>query len=333
MDFKEIWKKYWFSFIIGALLFVGLIYFAADSMKGKVSALKNDAGQDVVFSYDGKDYTADELYDEVYDVLDIGVILPILELEIYRDAAEVTSAMASDAKTEASQIVAQLKAQYGERWEEALNMLLVQSGYVTQTGEKALVDYLEIIQIRESIEREYVMSHPELYEEYFTEKKPRAISHILVKMEDSSNPTAEESKKLEEVKAALAKEGAVFSDVAAQYSDDGSKDNGGSLGIQDVDSIQNFVERFRDQVYNVGYQQTTEWFASDHGYHIIKVDATTVDEFVEISDFSIFNKIFEENPKAQLAITWDQIEKQDITFGTNEELNKAIKEHYLGKED
>lgn len=333
MDFKEIWKKYWFSFVIGAILIVGLFYFAADSMKDRVKKVVNDKGQDVVFTYDGQDYTADDLYDEVYDVLDIGVILPIFELDIYRDAAEVTSAMESDAKTEASQIILSLKTTYGENWEEALNTLLIQSGYVAKKGEKGLVDYLTIMEIRESIEREYVMSHPKLYEEYFAAKKPRKISHILVKMEDVENPTEAENKKLEEVKAALAKEGAVFSDVAQEFSDDGSKDQGGSLGIVDVESITQFVPEFKDQVYTVGYNETTEWFKTDYGYHIIKVDATTVEEFVEISDFTIFTKIFEQNPKAQLEITWDQVEKQGITFGDDEQLNKAIKEHYLGKEE
>ena len=163
------------------------------------------------------------------------------------------------------------------------------------------------------------------------ENEPRLISHILVKMEDPDNPTEEETKKMDEVKEALAKEGAVFSDVAEQYSDDNSKEQGGSLGLVTKTSIEEYVEDFRNNVYTKKAGETTEWFKTEYGYHIIKVDATTMDGFMELNNYSIFTEIFKKDASIRLDITWEQIEKQDLKFGEDEKLNQAIKDHYTGK--
>ncbi|NLY62929.1 MAG: hypothetical protein GX074_03625 [Erysipelothrix sp.] len=331
MDYKEILKKYWFAIVIGFALTFGLIYFISDTLKNQVNGLKNADGQDVVFSYNEEQYTADQLYDEVYETLGIGAVLPVFELEVYKDSTEITKAMQSDAKTQADLIVANLKSQVGENWKEALDTILIQQGYLTSTGEKGLEEYLLIELSREAVERAYILDNKELYEKYMSEESPRLVSHILVKMADADNPTEEETAKLEAVKKALGETGAVFSDVASEYSDDGSKENGGSLGMVTKTSNEQFVPEFRDLTYTIGTGETTEWFKTDYGYHIIRIDATTIEEFMELDNYDIFNAIFEENPKLRLDITWDQIQAQKITFGDDETLNKEIKEHYTGK--
>ena len=333
MDYKEMLKKYWFAGVIAIFLIAGLVYFTNDLMKDNVKGLKTDDGKDVVFTYDEKFYTADELYDEVYDGIDVGVILPLLELEIYRDATEVTKAMEEDAKSNTEQLVTSLKMQVGEDWENQLNKLLIQEGYTSKKGEEGLLDLFTILEVRAQVERDYLLAHKELYEPFVEENEPRLVSHILVKMADPENPTEEESAKLEEVKEALNKEGAIFSDVAAQYSDDGSKEKGGSLGMVTKESNEQFVENFKNKTYTINTGETTEWFKTEYGYHIMRVDATTVEEFLELNDYSIFNQVFQADPKIKLAITWEQIEKQELVFGDNEELNKAIKEHYTGKDE
>lgn len=330
---KEIIKKYWFVGIIAVFLFAGVFILAADSLKSDVTAKQTEDGQDVIFSYDGENYTADDMYQEVYDTLDIGAIIPVLELEVYRDAMEVSKAVKSDAKANSENIITSLKQEYGEDWEFALNRLLVQSGYVTKDGEEGLVDYLTIMESRNLIERNYIKENPETYKEFMEEKKPRMISHILVQMQDPENPTEEESKKLEEAKEALKAEDANFSTVASEYSDDGSAQNGGSLGLVTTDSIEQFVEEFREQVYKVDVDKTTDWFQTEYGYHIIKVDATTLEGFEKLNNYDFYNLIFEANPKVLLDITWQQIQKQDITFADNEELNEKITEHYTAKEE
>lgn len=330
---KDIIKKYWFVAIVGVVLFAGVIYLAVDSLKTDVKAKQTEDGQDVVFSYDGNDYTADDMYEEVYDTLDIGVIIPVLEIEVYRNAIEVTNAIESDAAANAENIIASLKQEYGEDWEYALDRLLVQSGYVSDTGTEGLEDYLTIMESRSKIEQDYVLDHKDLYQEYLEENKPRLISHILIAMEDPENPTDDEAKKLEEAKAALLEDGATFSSVAKEFSDDGSAENGGSLGLVNKESIEQFVEAFKDQVYKVDAQETTEWFETEYGYHIIRVDADDLDGFIKLNNYEIFNLIFDENPKVLLDITWEQIQKQDIKFGENKELNDAIKDHYTAEEE
>lgn len=333
MNYKEIAKKYWFAGVIAIFLIAGLIFFATDSLKGNVKGLKTEDGKDVLFQYNEKFYTADDLYDEVYDILEVGAVIPVFELEIYRDAMEPTDTMKSDVKANNAQLIQSLKGQYGEKWEETLDMILLQNGYLAKKGVEGLEDFSMILETRTAIEREYIKEHKEIYEDYFAKNEPRSISHILVKMEDPDNPTAEESKKLEDAKAALAKDGALFADVAREFSDDGSAEKGGSLGLQTKTTIEGFVENFKNNVYTVNSGETTEWFKTEFGYHIIKVDATTLEEFEALNDYTVYDKIFEENSKLRLDITWDQVIKQEITFGDNEKLNAEIKKHYTGEED
>ena len=59
----------------------------------------------------------------------------------------------------------------------------------------------------------------ELFKPIFEEKNGRILAHILIKMEDSQNPTQEELDKVKAVEQALA-DGKSFYDVAKEYSDD-----------------------------------------------------------------------------------------------------------------
>lgn len=329
MDYKEILKKYWFTAIIAILLLGGLIFFIGSTLSNKVSSLVNADGQSVVFTYEDQEYTADELYNEVYDTFGIGAILPVFELEVYKGAGEVTKAIESDAKLQTDMIIQNLKAQFGESWKDRLDLVLYQTGYLTNTGEKGLHEYITIELIREQIEKDYVLANKS-YETYFNENGPRLVSHILVRMTDPENPTEEELAKLEEVKAAVAAEGAIFSEVASKYSDDGSREQGGSLGIVTKESNKQFVEEFQNLTYSVGTNETTAWFKTQFGYHIIRVDATTLEDFLALGNQEIMYNLFQDNPKLRLEITWDQIQKQGITFGNDEKLNKDIIEHYTG---
>lgn len=329
----EIIKKHWFVGLIGILLFAGAFYFTADALKTDVKAKQNEEGQDVVFSYNEKNYTADDMYEEVFQTLDIGVIIPVLEVEVYRDAMEISEAIKNNAKTKTDNIITSLKTEYGEKWEFALDRLLIQSGYVNQSGVKGLEDYLTILEIRSEIEQDYIKNNDSVVKAFMEESQPRMISHILIDMRDSENPTERELKKLEEAKAALAKDGANFASVASEFSDDSSASRGGSLGLVTKDSIEQFVERFKEQVYTVGENETTEWFNTEYGYHVIHVDAVDIEGFERLNNTDFYNLIFDANPEILLDITWDQIQKQNISFGDNQDLAKAITAHYTAKEE
>lgn len=330
---NEIIKKHWFVMILSVFLFAFLIYFALDSSKTNVKGKKNQDGKDIIFSYEDHEYTADDLYDEVYKTLDIAAIIPLLELEVYKDALEVTPAMKADIKAQSENIILNLKNQYGEDWEFALERLLVQSGFTSKTNTKGLEEFLTIIEIRDSIEKQYVKDNPQVREKFEKAESPRLISHILIKMDDVKNPTKEELEKLEKAKAALSKEDAKFSEVAKEFSDDGSKDNGGSLGLVTKTSIQQFVENFQNQVYTVSENNTTEWFETEFGYHIIRVDADNLESLEKLNNYDYYKKLFEYDDHILLDITWDQINKQDIKFGSDDKLTNAIKDYYQPKEE
>ncbi len=99
-------------------------------------------------------------------------------------------------------------------------------------------------------------------------------SHILIKFDPSITNEVERDeackKKIDEVYEKV-KAGEDFGALAKQYSEDSSKDNGGSLGW--VDANVNFVPEFKSAMLPLEPGQYTEPIKSQYGYHIIKMDA------------------------------------------------------------
>jgi|GEM_PF-803710 len=322
---KEFLKRSWFVVLIGAILLGIAGYMTFDFMSQQLPSKKSD-GRDVVFSYGDTDFTSDEMYELLYTDHGLNTIINYIELYVYRNAFEPDADLLSEAKIQERTTIQNLQYQYGEDYKDIISDAMISLGY--SGDENSLLEYYITMLMRQEVHRNFIIENlEEYYPKYAQERNPRKISHILIMMEDPSNPTEEESAKLEEVKALLAKEGAVFSEIASQYSDDtGSAVNGGSLGVVDTGTISNFVENFKNSVYTVGAGEMTDWFATEYGYHIIFVDSDDPMDFIDEDAF--IDQILSFYPNLIKKISWTEIEKQEISFSSNEEMETEIKKYY-----
>ncbi|MDR1794635.1 MAG: peptidylprolyl isomerase [Erysipelotrichaceae bacterium] len=320
---QDFLKKYGFvagvAVILTAMVVVLTVQYASSLFK-----TKRVDGEDVIYSFDGNNVTADQFYEKLYDSSGFSLLISSLEQTVYRQAFEPDADMKAEAKLQADATISNFKASYGESYESVMIDILKQMGYPGKLS--SLTDYYLSTLMRTQVEHDYIDARLAEYWPDFGANEPRLISHILIKMEDPDNPTEEELAKMEEAKAALAVEGADFAEVAKTYSDDTSASSGGSLGLVTRDSISEFVTEFADQVYTVGTGETTEWFKTEYGYHIIKVDASTMEELKGHDE--LYDSIKTYYPNLANEITWAQIEAQGLDTYEDADLYQQIKEYY-----
>jgi len=125
---------------------------------------------------------------------------------------------------------------------------------------------------------EKVAVSPKELETYFNEHKDTYVQeeavharHILIKVAPDASPEDDQKAK-ERAKAVLAKakKGEDFSKLAAQYSEDSSKDSGGDLGYFGRGRM---VKPFEEAAFALKAGQISDPVRSQFGYHIIKVEA------------------------------------------------------------
>ncbi len=314
-------KKNWFVALIAVLFTIAAIYFVVDTNNNKFETKSVD-GKSVVYEFEGTDYFADDLYTTLYETYGINSLITYIQNEVFSNAIEPSDDLISEATLQAEADITYLKQYYGEEYETVLIEFLNQYGY--SNPEDLQTHYLTTLMAQEVYNNYVEANFDELFDAYAEEKNPRVISHILVGMEDPNNPTDAENEKLNTVKEALAQEDADYALIAEQYSDDtGSAVDGGSLGIVDTDSVENFVPEFKDAVYTVNEGEMTEWIQTDYGMHIIKVDATSKENLKEVD--TINDTLLAYYPELYGKILWDECVKQNISFSDNTELEAEIK--------
>ena len=125
---------------------------------------------------------------------------------------------------------------------------------------------------------EKVAVSPKEVETFFNEHKDTYVQeeavharHILIKVAPDASPEDDQKAK-ERAKAVLAKakKGEDFSKLAAQYSEDSSKDSGGDLGYFGRGRM---VKPFEEAAFALKAGQISDPVRSQFGYHIIKVEA------------------------------------------------------------
>lgn len=317
---KEFMKKYGVLTVIACLL-IGMIgYFTYDTCKDVVPG-KSINGKDVIFSIDGNYTSADDIYDSLYDSYGIGSIYVKFEQAVLSQAVETSADMEEIANANASAIISNYQSNYGTDYKDYIESALKSVGYSSIDD---LTTYL-IQQLKaEEVVKEYLDNNPDVYAEYEKEYSPREVSHILVKMEDSENPTDEELAKVKAVEDALAS-GKDFAEVAKEYSDDGSAANGGSLGFMDKNT--SFVTEFLDAAIALKENEVSDWVKTQYGYHIIKCDATGYDKLSAADDF--IANILNSNISFKTKAIWAKAEELGLDFKGNSELESALKEYMM----
>ena len=140
---------------------------------------------------------------------------------------------------------------------------------------------------------------------YSTPEQVRA-SHILFKTEGKDDATV---KKLAESVLAKIKAGSNFAALARQYSDDGSKDNGGDL---DYFAKGAMVPEFDEAVWKMQPGQISDLVKSQFGYHIIMMTgrrAATTRTIDEVRP-QLQEQIRDEKAQAEAARVADEVAKE-----------------------
>ena len=314
---KEFLKKNWFVAAV-AVIFLGItIFFVYDQNKDALPG-KTARGSGVLYSFDGQDYTADDYYDQLYVSGGEDAAFVVLQRKVLDTVAKTTDEMENEAKALAQQYISYYAQYYGDYAETYLEQQAEALGYENFT------QYLLYSNKAEILDREYVKAHSELWSAFAEKYNPRIVSHALIQMEDVNNPTEEELAKLEEAKKAWESGEYTFADFAKKYSDDaGSAVNGGKIGYLDTNSYNTSVKEFVDNGLKPAAGETTEWFTSTYGYHIIMVDSVASDDCLEeVACLESFFKMYENIEKAAM---WDKMTELGVKFNS-EELETSVKE-------
>jgi peptidyl-prolyl cis-trans isomerase D len=138
----------------------------------------------------------------------------------------------------------------------------IQLKYLTFTYDK-IADKVEI-------DDSQIENYYQVNTQLFTVPEQRKASHILFKTtaDDSEQVFKEKEAKAEEV-LALAKKGSNFTDLAKEYSEGPSRENGGELGYFSQGQM---VPAFDDAVFSMKKGAVSEVVQTQFGYHIIYLE-------------------------------------------------------------
>lgn len=243
--------------LIGAILISILLVSGCGNAK-----LKN--GEEVIFSVNGKNVTADTFYKNLRDKYGSAIMIDMIDKKIldvvYKDDEEI--------ETQAKNQLETLKAQYGDTWEDTLK----NAGYDSEKDlreefilnyqrNKAIDDY-----IKDSITDEEIKN-------YYNENTVGDISakHILISVKSDDNKEGlsdEDAKKKSEDLIKQLDDGADFGKLAKENSTDtGSAEKGGDLGYFNKGDM---VEEFENAAYDLKVNEYTKKpVKTSYGYHII----------------------------------------------------------------
>lgn len=272
---------------LGALLITGCV---------KTPKLEN--GEEILASIDGKDYTANELYTKMKENYGTSTLIDMVDEFIIGKELSSTASEEAQAKS----YVAQLKNYYesnGSNWAQ----ILASNGLTEET----LLKQYAINYEKETVAKNYyrsIVKDSEI-EKYY---KDEIIGDITAKQilitpvttqgmsdEDKEKANSDAYNKALEVISKL-KNGEDFSELAKTYSDDDSKDIGGTLAPFNKQS--NYPEDFINQAIklNVGEYSKTP-IKSSYGYHIIYIVSKEDKPSLEDTKETIISTLAENNIK------------------------------------
>jgi foldase protein PrsA len=296
-------------------LLIGLISLGvlATTGCGKIPKLEN--GEEVVASLDGKNFTANDLYNELKKQGGSSVLVNMIDTFITNQ--EITDS--KEAEEYAASLIKQYKLSYKQNGAD-FEAALISNGYANEDEFKKVIatDYK-----KSEIAKKYIKADitddelKDYYDNHISDEL--SVKHILIAPEVSDNATDEEKTNAENAALEKAKNlieqlnnGADFDTLAKENSsDDATKNNGGV--------INNVVkEGYVTEFWNAAYalengKYTTEPVKTQYGYHIIyKVSHTEKKSLDEMKD-TLYNKIVSEkisNDSSLEQKTWVKIREK-----------------------
>lgn len=299
-------KKNWFIVLIGILFAGATVFFALEQTRDLLPG-KNVGGKDIVFEIDGQFVTADEYYLELERTLGIQAVYQLIERAVLAQVGNRTPELITDARLQAEATLKNFRDFYGANYETHLLQALRTVG-ISRISD--MHTFFETALMLEDLLLNHFQEDAQ-FNRFLEQRKPRIVSHILVRMTNPDQPTAAEQAKLDEVKAKLAA-GENFGTIARQFSDDtASAVNNGRLGL--VDSTTQFAPEFLAAMLvldEVG--ELSPWVKTTFGYHIIRLDSLDKADFVKEQNF--LTSMVSLFPNAQQQLIWQKAQALGISF-------------------
>lgn len=325
----EILKKQWFVVLIAIILITFAVFSIWDTNKGKLAGKSVD-GKDVIASVADQNIFADDIFESIKTTSADSYLYQKFQDAVANETIETTDDIKSEAKLQQEQTEEYFKSNDPTNYKTTLQSQLEAIGY-SDLGEYCLTS----TKVQKLLSN-YMDEHmDELFTPIYKDKNGRIVSHILVIMKDSKNPSEEEKAKVENVDKAL-KEGKSFADVAKEYSDDSSAAAGGLIGYSDNDS--NLVEEFKKTALSLKKGEISDWVkvSSDNyqGWHKIIVLETDKDAIMKYEDDAdtvknqLYQAIMSANENLDKKIVWEAAKKLDITYGSDD-IKKQLMD-YMG---
>ena len=258
-------RKYLLLFLCLPLLMTGC---------KKIPTLQD--GKQIVVEINGKQFTAEEFFDELKEISGTGVLINLVNN--YITSQELTDEMKEDAKKQAQSYYDALYASYSSDW----NNFLTYYGYTS--GDDFLA-YLQESYMQSTAIEQYVRNDVITDEEiqtYYDENIYGEITvrHILISPDVDDDATDEEIEEAEATALEKAKELITqiqnsenleedFTNLAKENSDDTGTANQGGL-LENITNESGLVEEFWEAANDLEVgEYTTEPVKTKFGYHII----------------------------------------------------------------
>lgn len=247
--------------------------------------------------------TKDEFYEAMKEQSGSDVLKELIINEVLEDKYDVSD-------EEVDEQIDELKEEIGDGFDD----LLEQQGL---NEEELRNDLKSNLLQQEALAEDIDISDDEIedyYENMQTEIKAR---HILVEDEETAEKVLD---KLDD--------GDDFADLAKEYSEDSSAEDGGDIGFFTVGQM---VPEFEEAAYKLDKDEVSEPVQSEYGFHIIEVlDKEDVDEDIgslEDNEKEIRQNIVDQkvDPEEAQAKIQDLVEESDIKIN-DEDLENIFDE-------
>ena len=233
-------------------------------------------GKQVIVEVNGKQFTAEEFFDELKEISGTGVLINLVNN--YITEQELSDEMKEDAKEQAQSYYDALYASYGSQWNDFLR-------YNNYTSGDAFLAYLQDSYMQSAAVEQYVRNDVITDEEiqtYYDENIYGEITvrHILIKPDVDDDMTDEEVEEAETAALEKAKELITqiqnsqnleedFTSLAKENSDDiGTAELGGLL--ENITNESGLVIEFWEAANDLEVGEfTKEPVETEFGYHII----------------------------------------------------------------
>ena len=243
-----------------------------------IPTLENGDQAVVTFNENAK-ISVNDFYNQMKDKYGTEVILNMIDKMIlekkYADSTE-------EAHKNADSVMSQLESSYGDK---LLSAIQTYTGYQTLDEYK---DYVYLSYLQNKAAEDYAkdnIGEKDIKKYYNDEIKPDIkVSHILISVNYASDASDDDKTKakneakakaqeaLDKLKAAdKSKIADTFSELAKEYSnDDSSKDDGGSLGFINTDTLGSNYNNFVTEAYKLkDGEYSSNIVETELGYHLV----------------------------------------------------------------